>query len=309
MSSARLENPFADLPVIGKLPPEMAAAKLAEMGDTEAAPLLEAADAGTVRTFGLFDWWGGEPKPWQHTAHAFGYIAPAGPGEESLPIRHAGDIEPDMTLKGARVRITLNRLRVADYPGSGIHRVLFDFYARHQVPGDVEDVHFNTTFRIQEGEHAGTIGYPVFVGLNVGNTGLGFRGFTVNVKNDDDERLLQMLETDTFKAGLKLIETAQPAIAPLTGMAVALTRSLAARHRNVPVQDFYLGLDFSDDPAGARLAAGSYLIVQIPETTQVGWHWDQWIYHRPSGRVVNKQDGKSLIPYNYLTLGITRYEE
>jgi hypothetical protein len=33
----------------------------------------------------------------------------------------------------------------------------------------------------------------------------------------------------------------------------------------VPVQDFYLGLDFSAIATRARLALGSYLAVQVPE--------------------------------------------
>jgi hypothetical protein len=42
-----------------------------------------------------------------------------------------------------------------------------------------------------------------------------------------------------------------------------------SRNRNVPVQDFYLGLDFSAIPMRARLAQGSYLAVQISEALQM----------------------------------------
>ena len=49
-------------------------------------------------------------------------------------------------------------------------------------------------------------------------------------------------------------------------MALGLAKTIGKRHRNVPVQDFDLGLDFSTIPLGARLAEGAYLAVQIPES-------------------------------------------
>jgi hypothetical protein len=210
--------------------------------------------------------------------------------------------------KNARIRITLNCLRVAKYPGSGMHNVLFDFYAQNQIPGNVEHLHFNATFRVQEGERAAILGYPIFVGLNVGTAGVAFKCFTVNVKNDDDEAFLGFLESDVFKAGLHLASTMQPAIAPLSGLAVGLTKTIASRHRNVPVQDFYLGLDFGDVPLQARLAEGSYLAVQIPESFQTIWDWSEWVYNPSSGQVVHKADPTQLIPYNYLVFGVSRYD-
>ena len=111
-----------------------------------------------------------------------------------------------------------------------------------------------------------------------------------------------------FKAGLKLASTMQPAIAPLSGMTVALTRTIATRNRNIPVQDFYMGLDFSTIPTRARLAEGAYIAVQIPETLQTVWDWNEWVYNPTSGQVANKADLTQLIPYNYLIFSISRYE-
>jgi hypothetical protein len=301
---------FDDLPVIGKLPPAEAAAKLRELGDhaaTALAPEPFEVMRGPV-DFGVRGLWPFQDKPWQHTAHAFGYLAPAAPGNQPLPIQHAGNIPPDTTLKNSRIKITLDRLRVASYPGGGIHRILFDFYAQNQVPNGVEHLHFNSTFRAREGEQAAVIGFPIFVGLNIGTEGVAFRCYTVNVANDDDEKLLGFLEGDVFKAGLKLAATVQPAIAPLSGMAVALTRSLAARHRNVAVQDFYMGLDFSSLPTRAQLAEGAYLAVQIPEMLQTVWDWSEWVYNPASGQVVDKADHTRLIPYNYLIFSVSRYD-
>jgi hypothetical protein len=300
---------FDDLPVLGKLPPAQAAAKLREVGENKIADTIEAAkDTKDFQTFGaLSRFLPFQNRQWQHTAHAFGYITPSPPGSEPLTIRHAGNIEADPTLRNSRTKISLDRLRVADYPGGGTHRILFDFYAQNQVSSGIEHLHFNATYRVRENEEAAIIGYPIFVGLNVGIEGVVFRCLTVNVKNEDDEALLGFLESDVFKSGLMLATTAQPAIAPLSSMAIALTKSIARRHKNVPVQEFYIGLDFTKMPFRARLAEGSYIAVQIPEAFERVWDWDEWVYHPKSGQVVSRDDEAKLIPYNYLVFSVSRY--
>jgi hypothetical protein len=300
---------FDDLPVLGKLPPAQAAAKLREVGENKIADTLEAAkDTRDFQTFGAFSrFLHFQNTQWQHTAHAFGYLKPSPPGSEPLTIRHAGNIEADPTLRNSRIKISLDRLRVADYPGSGTHRILFDFYAQNQVSSGIEHLHFNATYRVRENEEAAIIGYPIFVGLNVGIEGVVFRCLTVNVKNEDDEARLGFLESDVFKSGLMLATTAQPAIAPLSPMAVALTKSIARRHKNVPVQEFYIGLDFTKMPFRARLNEASYIAVQIPEAFERVWDWDEWVYHPKSGQVVSRDDEAKLIPYNYLVFSVSRY--
>ena len=302
---------FKDLTPIGKLPPEQAAAKLREMDDPETAQAIEDSlrrSGSPTRSLSLF---GGlfEPKPYQHTAHTIGFLPASPPGAERLPIQYAGNIAADETLKNGRLRITLNRLRVADYPGGGVHRVLFDFYAQNQLQGQSEELHFNSTFRAREGQTASVVGYPIFVGLNVGTQGVGFRCFTVNVKNDTDEAFLDCLESDIVNSGLKLTTAAQPALGPFVKIAKGLTTIIAKRNRNVPVQDFYLGLDFEGPTMGARLALGDYIAVQIPETLTATWSWDDWVYDPSNGHVVNRDDPTLLIPYNYLVFGVSRFEE
>ena len=225
-----------------------------------------------------------------------------------MDAERVGEAQADASLKNARINVALNVLRVADYPGGGTHRVLFDFYARNQVPGASEDLHFNAAYRAREGERAAVRGYPIFVGLGVGAVGVAFHFHTVNVKNDADEAFLDFLEGDAFKAGLKLATTAQPAIAPLTGMALALTKSIAQRNRNVSVQDCYLGLDFARNAMGARLAVGDYIAVQIPETLQRVWDCEDWVYEPRAGLIVSRADTNALIPYNYVVFGVSRYE-
>ena len=69
-----------------------------------------------------------------------------------------------------------------------------------------------------------------------------------------------------------------------------------------------LGLDFSRVAPRPRLAEGSYIAVQIPETIQAVWRWQDWGYDRASGRMVSAAQPGLLIPYNYLVLSITRYQ-
>ena len=166
---------LARLPVIGSLPPAEAAAKLREVGEDEPrrrcwTRLSQAAPAtyGVLSRIGI-----GGDRAWLHTAHAVGFLAPApGPGSGLLPIRHAANIAPDHGLKGGRVKVTLDGLRVADYPGRGMHRILFDFAARNQTDQGAEQLHFNATCRAAEGEQAAVLGRPVFTGLQVGGEGI-----------------------------------------------------------------------------------------------------------------------------------------
>ncbi|HNQ22140.1 MAG TPA: hypothetical protein PKK06_03505 [Phycisphaerae bacterium] len=84
---------------------------------------------------------------------------------------------------------------------------------------------------------------------------------------------------------------------------------MATRHRNVPVQDLYLGLDFTNIAGGARLREGSYLAVQIPESLRSMWDWTEWAYDPHKGQVASQSDPKQLIPYNYVIFGVSRYME
>jgi hypothetical protein len=298
------------LPVIANLPPSDAAVKLREVGENELADTLAAAAEEVPSTFGSLSRLGiGRDRAWLHTAHTVGYLGPAtGTGSGLMPIRHAISIAPDEGLKGAGVKITLDGLRVADYPGRGMHRILFDFAARNQTSQGIEQLHFNTTCRVAEGEQAAVLGRPVFTGLQAGGEGIFLQFATVNVANEGDEKLLALLDSDPFKAGLQLLRTAQPALAPFSALAVGLTETIAGRHRNVVVQAVDLGLDFSQIASRPRLAEGSYIAVQIPETIQTVWSWQDWAFDRATGRLVNASDPARLIPYNYVVVSISRYQ-
>jgi hypothetical protein len=295
---------FEDLPVIGAMPEEQARAKLAEFDESlPPAPAVDQAAFGFGDALKLRR----ALRPWQHTAHTFGFIGESAAGSTvPLPVVAAGNVPADESLRGARIKITLDRLRVADYPGGGMHQILFDFYAQNQVSGGVEHIHFNTSLRVQEGESVATVGYPIFSGLNVGSEGVAFKCFTVNVANADDEALLGFLDSDVFKTGLRLATAAQPVLLPFSEMAVGLTKSIARRHRNVPVQDFFLGLDFSSIPLRARLASGSYIAVQIPEALSTAWNWEEWVYLPTNGQIVHRADHMRVIPSNYVVFSVSR---
>jgi hypothetical protein len=297
---------FDDIPIIGKLPASQATCKLREVGETNSAEIIESTGNDNSQTYA---WTHLCDKPWLHTAHTLGYLPPSLPNSHDLCICQASNIVPDQTLKNSRINVTLNGLRVASYPGSGTHQILFDFYAQNQLLDTTEDLHFNSTYQVREGERAAILNYPIFVGLRLGNNGLNFKCFTVNVKNDEDKSYIQFLESDAFRTGLQLATIVQPAIKPLSEMAIGLTKMVAKRHNNIPVQDIQIGLDFSNNPMGARLAEGIYIAVQIPETLTNVWDWRDWIYDTNKGQIVKTYDRKQLIPYNYIAFGIHRYDE
>jgi len=105
---------------------------LEDIGDLTTAPVTGIAK----EDFGLF---GGEPRPYEYGAHAFGYIRPGMPNEDMVEIVHAGSIEPASSMRNTRLWIGLGGLRVADYPGSGKPRILFDFYGRNQTVDSAEN--------------------------------------------------------------------------------------------------------------------------------------------------------------------------
>jgi hypothetical protein len=288
---------FEDIPVAGALSDQAISDKLGERVATLATTSQERISNDRL----AFDWLVGVPA-WRHTSHGFGFIPDGASGLKV--IKHVSEVESEPSLKDARLRVSLNGLRVADYPGGGIHRVLFNFFTRNQTDTGVEDVNFNATYRIREGENAAVLNYPIFVGVAPPETGLVVRCFTVNVKNDNDERFLDILESDTFKIGLYLAGTAQPALVPLSSLAVGMTRAIAERHRNVAVQDIYLGLDFGGVATGARLAIGSYVAVQMPAEFLRSWRWSDWSYHADSGQIVNSEGQP--IPLNYFIIGVSK---
>jgi hypothetical protein len=299
---------FDQLKPIGSELPPIAAVKLLEVGETSAAEQLNAVSATRSGSFRRRrSIWPFQDRPWQHTSHIFGYVPTRDAGSET--IRFAGEVKPDDSLKGAAIKITLDRLRVTDYPGGSTHNVLLHFFGRNQTSKkQQEDVNYSILLDVREGDHAALISIPIFVGLNVGTEGISFRCVTVNVKNADDEALLSFLDSDVFKSGLTLLKVAQPALLPFAHMTAGVTKRIASRNRNITVQKFDMGLDFSNILTRARLAEGSYIAMQVPSTAEAHWDWGEWAFRPASGHIVKTNDPSILPPYNYVIFSISRIE-
>jgi hypothetical protein len=300
---------FADIKVIGECEePEWIAAKLQQMQDPDfRGDVLENTNEtpggkGILEFLNLV-----QDQPWMYASHKFGYIAPRKPGSmKPQIIQHPSAIAADTSLKNSSINIRLDRLHIAKYPGGGTHNVMVTFAARNQVADTQETVSFSQTYRVQEGQSAGIAGYPVFIGLNVGSQGVAFECSTVNVKNNEDQAILSTLESSPFQSGLKLLTTAQPAIAPFTEITVGVVKMLAQRNENVAVQKFYLGLDFENMAMGCRLAEGNYIAIQVDD--EIAIDWKHWIYKPDLGVIVHKSDDYETLPYNYVIFRVSRYE-
>lgn len=307
-------NIYQELTTIGEYKdPNLIMTKLQQMNYRQSANLsvqenVVARSAISKDSSDILEFFGWlQNQPWRYTTHQFGYIAPGG-GNEPQSIQYPGAIAPDLSLKNSRINIRLDRLRIFDYPGKGMHNILINFTAFNQVKNaEKELVSFSQTYRVQEGQSAAIAGYPIFIGLNVGSQGVALECATVNVKNDQDEALLAALESQPFKQGLNLLTTAQPAIAPFTKMTTGVVELLAKRHRNVPVQKFSLGLDFEDAAMGIRLAEGNYIVAQVPSQTSI--EWEKWHYDPKIGAIVHKADGSELLRFNYLVFRVSRYQD
>ncbi len=292
---------------LGLQSPEAIQAKLEELGDVDRAVSysLESAERNK--------------RPWLNTQHQYGFIAPFTPGVERYhPIKSATNMAGDDTLKGQRINIRLDYLRVYDYPTAlfnpahSVHTILFTFEARNQVENDKEEpVAFNQLYKARAKQDAAVSGQPVFIGLTVGPNGVGFTCKTVNVSNSTDEDLVNIFESDAVTAGLNLLTTAQPALTPLTTMARGLCVSLASHNRNVPVQEVKLGLDFDTGYTGGRLAVGSYLVAQTAKPDEI--EWNEWVYDAEIGTVMRNPQllaagEKSYpMPNNAFVFRVSRY--
>jgi hypothetical protein len=218
---------FERITTICEFPAGLAGAKLKEMGDDQTAEAITARLAAghgdwAAPLFGLdFSalFGEGEVRPWQHVAHKVGYIAPSS-AAAAQPIVEPATVPPQNHLAGKRIDIHLDRLRVYEYPGRGENSVMVTFKAQNQVAELAESVGFSECHRVREGETAADRGYPVFLGLSVGQRGTALQCSTVNVKNADDQAFVGLLESGTFQTGPSLLTTAQSAVKPFTDLLV-----------------------------------------------------------------------------------------
>ena len=310
---------FNNIPVLGDLPQDEAAARLREVGEEAVANRLLTPPQINRNTpaasLGVKDVWQElfPTKPYGYTGMLLGYISPQQQGPNLLHIDDVSNIPTNKatSLRGARVKISLSCLRVAEYPGGGIHQILLHCAANNQIAKkpvaapDSEFVHFNATYRVRQGQIAPVKGYPIFIGLNVGNEGLLFKFRTINVKNERDESFLNFLHSGVFKTGLQLLSTVQPAVTPLSAMAFGIAEAIAQNRKNLSIQEGELGLDFNPGPGGTHLAEGAYIVAQGPT---VQWNWSGWALNANNNLIIHK-DNQLALPYNYLIFNISRYDE
>jgi len=314
-SASNSQSLFGDdlPPLIGQLPAAEAAQKLRQIGaDDKAKELEQSAAKETGRPQGgAFDWltrlW--QTPPYRHTEHSVAFMDtdPATtPGP--IDIKEAGTMAADGTLTGQRITLSLIMLRTWNYPGHGTHNILLNFGARNQAPDGVEPVAFNLTARSRDQQSAPVLNYPIFVGLKVGGEGIAFEGSTVNVYSEGDKSILDVLEGDLFRDGLKLLETAQPVIKPFTGLGIGVAKAMAKRSENVRVHEFRIGLDFGTAPGSVRLRAGTYLIVQTPPPPpgEKGLDWNDWVYLASQRTIAKRANHTELLPLNFIAISVRR---
>jgi hypothetical protein len=222
----------SDFIPLGLQPSEQIRAKLQEIEDSPEAVSVDLEKLESAQ------------RPWLNTQHQYGYIAPFTPGAQRYyPITSASNMPPPTpadSLRGQRINIRLDHLRVYRYPrpwfnlGHNVHTILFTFEARNQVEkGKEESVAFSQLYKAHAGQDAAVAGQPVFIGLTVGANGVGFVCRTVNVSNSTDEAFLNILNSETVTQGLNLLTTAQPALRPThhTGARPVRVTCLAQQER------------------------------------------------------------------------------
>lgn len=288
------------------------AQKLREIGDDDAALVYETPGSLGSAAESFF----GAPRAWLNTQHQYGFMPRFEGSGRYQPIVAANQAPVDLGLKNQRINLKLDYLCVHDYPrplislGDNVHTILFTFEAFNNLPGKREAVAFNQTYRAKSGQDAAVQGYPIFVGLGVGSDGLVFYCNTVNIGNSSDEQLISTLDSKTAKMGLSLLTTAQPALAPFVGFAKSLGAWLASRSKNVPVQEFSLGLDFDEGAPGGRLAIGSYVVAQVERADSI--YWPDWGFDKETGAIVRTSlaEGEApyILPYNAIVFRVSLYE-
>ncbi|MGY3690148.1 hypothetical protein ACVIGA_000228 [Bradyrhizobium sp. USDA 3240] len=284
---------------LGAQNPKAVIKYLREIGDDDAADKLHA-KGGTGQ---------GLSMPWQDQVYGYtglliGYI-PSAPSDGTAAITNAVVLPPDPALKNSRVKITIERLYVHCYPGRGQHEILCEFTGKNQADGEQEEMQFALTTKANDGGTASINGAPIFLGVTVGNNGIAFEGRTINVGSKGDEDFLAALSGGSFRDGLNLLTTVQPALKPFVGLASSVVSAVLKRSKNRQIHSFNLGFDFSDSPTSVALRHGSFAIIQTDEND---WDWSRLAWNVGSQRIVQKDTGAA-IPFNYLILKISPFED
>ena len=241
-------------------------------------------------------------RPYARTGMVLGFIPP---GPSASQVTGISTVQPDRSLVGQRIKITLDKFFVAKYPGFGLHSVLCEFSGKNQAAGETEELSFAMRFDTRDNSGPAIAGAPIFMGLTVAPDGISFKGKTVNVRNSGDEMVMAILDTPAFKSGLTLLNTAQPALKPLTSLATATVSAIAKRNENAQIHTFELGLDFDGSATSARLRYGSYIVVQTDDGSN--WDWSDYEWNA-NGMALHPAGKPSETPgFNYMVFAVSPF--
>ncbi|WP_176079488.1 hypothetical protein [Paraburkholderia tropica] len=296
MTSHNLSQRFSPADSLGAKDPASIYQYLIEVDDLDAAELFRPDVVGghTLNIPGI-------SRSWHPTGTTIGFI-PSGT-HDLVDVENAVTMEADRGLIDQRVKITLDKFFVHQYPGSGVHRVLCEFAGKHQLPGEAEEMRFALNTEARDGQAASVNGQPIFMGVTIGADGISFEGRTINVNSSADDDVLKALDSSVFKSGLALITAAQPALKPFTGLATSVVQSAANRSRNKQVHSFNIGLDFSATASSAKLRLGSYIVVQ---TEGADWNWQHYVWDC-NGLILKHKQTEEALKANYMVFGISPY--
>jgi hypothetical protein len=311
---------FGAAPTVGQLSDDEKAAYLRAVDDPDAPPLagaagpdLAAAVAGvdgadaaaglSAERFGGLRLWFRDPRPFEHTGSAVGYIQPS--GDQYHTLVDPRELGPERGLIGKKVMVRLTQALVARYPGNGVHEILLHFGAG----GGSEPTprhNFSSTIRSADGNQMPVGGQHLFSGIEIGPDGLTIAMFTVNVHSQGDAQLLQALQSDVFQKGLDLVASVGPVVGLLSVTLASLAQHIAGNSENRPVQQGLLALDLDRTLVdSAKLRLGTYVLAQAPaQVDGRPWSWNEYVYDRARNAIVYASDHNSLIPFNYVAVGI-----
>lgn len=286
---------------LGNMSPNAIAAYLTEIGDLDDARHFQQGAISGQNFLGL-------KKPYTHSGCILGFIPEAnGSASTTSPIVGTSQIDGDRSLVGTRIKVSLDKFYVHEYPGFGQHTVLCEFAGKNQVPGETEELRFALRFQNNDRASAAVSGVPIFMGVTVGEDGISFEGRTINISSSLDDVILSTLDTPAFKNGLSLLSNAQPALKPFSSLAAAAVSNTLKRKQNKQIHNFNLGLDFADGASSARLSLGSYVVVQSDDVA--GWKWDDFEWNRDTHMIESKTNKASPVPFNFMVFGVARFSD
>ncbi len=245
---------------------------------------------------GLVEW---IVYPFRNVTHLVGFFDGAG------PLRSASEA-PDPLQPGVSVRMLLDRLHVHRYPGFGPHSILFEATLVWDT-GEKDGAKAHFARQLTVGRGAAAIGgWPLFSEMTVPERGITLAFQTINLSSRLDKALAEALGSKEFDQGLKLVTGSLPAVAQVSSLVRGLIEWSASRSDNCAVQQVDIGLDARKPGApGARLAEGSYVFLQVPQTMADVWYFDEWEWNSDKNAIVNRDNGDPLAA-NHFIVSVSR---